>query len=117
MATATCSALLAAALLCNAPADPVQITLHGAPISGTVEVYRLATPANLNAGAPGAEQDPDPGQSRAGGRPILRNVLIGLSIGCVAGATMSVRGNDDAHVFNCLWVAGVGAAVAAIPFL
>lgn len=116
MATATCSALLVAALLCNAPAAPAPITLHGAPISGTVEVYRLVTPANLNAVASGAEQDPDPGQSRTG-RPILRNVLIGLSIGCAAGATMSVRGNDDAHVFNCLWVAGVGAAVGAIPFL
>jgi len=116
MATATCSALLAAALPCNAPTASAPITLHGAPISGTVEVYRLAAPVNLNAAASGTEQDPEPEQSSTR-RPILRNALIGFAIGCAAGATMSVRGNDDAHVFNCLWVAGVGAVVGMIPFL
>lgn len=45
MTTATCSALLAGALLCNAPVVPAPLTLHGAPISGTVDVYGLAVPA------------------------------------------------------------------------
>lgn len=116
MATAACSALLATALLCNAPTASAPITLHGAPISGTVEVYRVAAPGSLDAAASGTEQDPETKQSSTE-RPVLRNALIGFAIGCAAGATMSVRGNDDAHVINCLWVAGVGAAVGAIPFL
>ena len=112
MATATCSALLAAALLCNALTGPAPITLHGTPISGTVEVYRLAAPTV----APGAEQDAESEQPSSE-RPIRRNALWGAVIGCSAGAVYSKRGNDDAHAFNCLWVAGLGAAFGAIASL
>jgi len=35
-------------------------------------------------------------------------------IGCPIGNYLSRKNNDDAHFFNCLWVAGVGAAFGAI---
>ena len=35
--------------------------------------------------------------------------------GFLAGTNyLSRKNNDDAHFFNCLWVAGVGAAFGAI---
>ena len=85
------------------------ITLHGTPISGAVEVYRLTTPAVT----PDNEQEPTPGQSGSRGR-IWRGALIGGVAGCSIGTYRSRRNNDDAHVFNCLWVAGVGAGIGAV---
>jgi len=34
--------------------------------------------------------------------------------GCPIGNYLSRKNNDDAHFFNCLWVAGVGAALGAV---
>ena len=104
MATAACSALMVGALLCNAPAVPAPITLHGAPISGTVEVYRLAAPAV----EPDDEKESSPERYFPKDR-IRRGALIGGVIGCSIGAYLSRGNNDDAHAFNCLWVSGVGA--------
>ena len=114
MATATCSALLAAALLCNAPAVPAPLTLHGAPVSGTVRVYRLAAPAVVPAVAPDDEQEPTPERPGASRGRIWRGALVGGVIGCPIGNYLSRKNNDDAHFFNCLWVGGVGAAFGAI---
>ena len=104
MATSTaCSALLAAALLCNAPVVPEQITLHGTPISGTVEVYRLAAPAV----EPDDEKESSPERCFNKER-VRRGALIGGVLGCSVGAYLS-RENADGRVFNCLWVSGIGA--------
>ncbi len=108
-AAAACSALLVGALLCNAPAVPAPLTLHGAPISGTVDVYRLAAPAV----EPGDEQEPSPERHFPKDR-IRRGALIGGVIGCSIGAYLSRSNNDDAHVFNCLWVSGVGALLGMV---
>ena len=113
MTTAACSALLAAALLCNAPAVPVPLTLHGAPISSTVEVYRLAAPAVTPVAVSDPEQEPSAPRSRAKGL-IWVGALIGGMAGCPIGNYLSRKNNDDAHFFNCLWVAGVGAALGAV---
>ena len=107
MATATCSALLIGVLSCNAPAAvPAPLTLHGTPISGTVDVYRLSAPAVVPAVAPDGEQEPSPARSTK--RLLWLGALVGGAIGCTSGAYLSMNKNDDAHAFNCLWVAGVG---------
>ncbi len=88
--------------------------MHGAPISGTVDVYRLAAPAVVPAVAPGDEQEPSPERPGAPRGRIWRGALVGGVIGCPIGNYLSRKNNDDAHFFNCLWVAGVGAAFGAI---
>ena len=113
MTTAACSTLLAAALLCNAPAVPAPITLHGAPIFSTVEVYRLAAPAVTPVAASDPEPEPSAARSRAKGL-IWVGALIGGMAGCPIGAYLSKHYNDDAHTFNCFLFAGVGAGLGAV---
>ena len=84
------------------------LTLHGTPISGVTEVYRLAAPA-----VPPDEQEPSAAQPRTKG-PIRKGALVGGVIGCLTGAVLSKRNNDDAHAFNCLWVAGVGTVAGMV---
>ena len=114
MATATCGALLAGALLCSAPAVPVPLTLHGAPISGPVDIYSLAAPAVVPAVTPVDEQEPSPERPGAPRGRMWRGALVGGVIGCPIGNYLSRKNNDDAHFFNCLWVGGVGAAFGAL---
>jgi len=109
MATAACSALLAAALLCNAPVVPAPLTLHGTPISGTVEVYRLAAPAVTPAVTPGGEQEP----SQSSKRLVWRGTLVGALVGGTIGVVLSRINNDDLHP-TCLWFSGIGAGIGAV---
>ena len=113
MTTAICSALLTGALLCNAPPVPAPLTLHGTPVSGTVDVYRLAAPAVAPVVAPDPEQESSPARSRAKGL-IWIGALIGGMAGCPIGAYLSRRNNDDAHTFNCFLIAAVGAGLGAV---
>ena len=95
--------ILVVVLLAAIPLPAVgQITLHRSPVPTEVDVYRLAAPEIVPAVAPSGEE---PAQSKGKG-PVWTGALVGGTAGCVLGATTSRRYNDDAHLFNCLWVAG-----------
>ena len=97
----------------NTAVAPAPLTLHGTPIPLAVDIYRLAAPAVAPVIAPGPEQDPSPARSSAKGR-VWRGALVGSVVGCPVGKYLSRRYNDDAHLINCLWVGGVGAALGAV---
>ena len=107
----TACALVVGALLCNAP---VPLTLHGIPISNTVNVYSLAAPSIEPAIEP--DDEDDPAQARTSNH-MRTGALVGFAVGCALGSYASRQYNDDAHIFNCLWVAGVGAGLGALAVL
>lgn len=110
----TACALMVGVLVCNAPVAPAPLTLHGTPISNTVNVYSLAAPPI----EPAIEADDEDEATRTRTSNLMRvGALVGGAVGCALGAYASRQYNDDAHIFNCLWVAGVGAGLGALAVL
>ena len=106
----TACTVVVGALLCNAPVATARLTLHGTPISNTVNVYRLAAPTVSPTVEPDADQ-----QARRRTKDFIRiGALVGGAAGCALGAHASRRLNDDAHTFNCLLFAGIGAGLGAL---
>lgn len=62
---------------------------------------------------PAVEQEPSPEQP--GTRNLTRRgAIVGGVIGCGVGNYLSRKNSDDAHLINCMWVGGIGAALGAL---
>ncbi len=92
------------------------LTLHGVPIPGEVDVYRLAVPVVE------LERQPEPEPAPARFSPAERGALIGFAAGCAVGTGLGVwfviQADDERPVAQmargCLAVGAMGALMGLV---
>lgn len=118
------SLVLTVALACgSAPAAASELTLHGAPISGTVDVYRLAAPAiesvvEPEQQPPPEEEEPSVEEERHALWPI--GMMIGGAAGCgiAAGLVFGPSGSEsDEFPAACGLLAAAGGVAGALVMI
>lgn len=86
------------------------LTLHGAPLPRTVDVYRLATPV--------VELEPEPEPKPTQGARVRLGVLLGAFSGCALGMGLVMTTGESPSagrtVHACALVGGIAAMGAVI---
>ncbi len=95
----------------HAPAAASPVTLHGAPLTSAVDVYRLAAPVV----EPVVEPERQPLARPRSKGPVFVGALIGAASGCSIGVYLNKTGGDaDETTRACSIMAGFGAGVGAL---